>query len=81
MALIDGVKFTGRPDPILQFMYICPHCRYNCTPVKTVNETEMICPVCGRHLMRGDIHDRMTKKKKHFFISRIQKIPLIGGRI
>ncbi len=80
MAIIDGVKFTGRPDPILNYMYVCPYCRYTCTPMRTVNETEMICPVCGRHLRKWDIHDRLTKKPKHFVMAKITKIPLIGGR-
>lgn len=80
MALVDAVKFTGRPDPILNYTYICPRCRYTARPMRTVNETEMMCPVCGRNLRKWDIHDSMSKRPKHFFISRIAKIPLIGGR-
>ena len=80
MALINGDRFTGRPDPILQFMYICPYCRYSCRPMRTVNETEMICPVCGRHLRKWDIHDSMSKRPKHFIMNKVYKIPIIGGR-
>jgi predicted amidophosphoribosyltransferase len=78
MAIRNMANFTGRPDPLLQLTYICPHCRYNCRPMRTVNESEMICPVCGRHLRRWDIHDSLSKKPKHYFMKTITKIPLIG---
>jgi len=79
--MIDGFnKYQPVIDPYLIYSFICPRCRHIKAPIRNVSDTEMICPVCGTHLRKWDIHDRMSKRPKHFVMSRIMKIPIIGGK-
>ena len=60
-------------DPIINYTFICPKCMQVRSLIRTVNEEEMICSVCGYHLRRGNIHHRLNKRPKYFFLNLMKR--------